>query len=590
MESLSAASPLLAPSDPPTSFLGLNAARQGLPHLRAAQYAARHAINQRLGERRGGAAEHIMNRIGMTPHRPSVQHPPPSIVMPPSVTPGAHPAPPSRPGAHLSHLPVPAAPQTPAARLLMRRPPAPHPAVQAKPYMGSALAKTPLRPIQPAGSILKRYMRTVAGGGDDTTSTKELSEEELKAANEKMVKNEPQLKQQILQVVQANVEKQKKKHPSEAAAPGGNPVAQIAMEALTRMTGGRPGSREAVLRDIAEAMTGRVVVPECVIKQTRILGVGGLGVVIEAEVVDDACRKAVGMNKVALKVLYENVKGIDLSRADPEALANSSNAMIKPELEPLDLIQQAVKDGRAAQDLMKKKRWALPAFSASAGNVQEVYVHNDFLLSRRVLVSEMMAGDGLMLLPSHDGASLPMEAREYACAQLLTSVAGLHNVGLAHYDIKPENILVSLDGTIHLADFGMCGRADVPKPCAEGLTPLYADPPQAECFQRRGMLPTSKRYDTWSMGVTCYVLMTGTGFPYKIPNNNSVLQHLSSLNWRSSLRPPAGIGNPEKELQDAGASDVWAKIVKDMLTIPRDKRPTPMDIIKKYHIGGFGHD
>jgi len=36
----------------------------------------------------------------------------------------------------------------------------------------------------------------------------------------------------------------------------------------------------------------------------------------------------------------------------------------------------------------------------------------------------------------------------------------LHNLGLAHCDIKPQNILLSLEGIAKIADFGCLARCN----------------------------------------------------------------------------------------------------------------------------------
>ncbi|KAL8433005.1 hypothetical protein ACSSS7_004204 [Eimeria intestinalis] len=594
METLQAESPLLAASDPPTSFIGLTAARKSLPRLRAAQEAARQAIAQHIAERRGAAAHHFMHRLGPGAVRAGVRHAPSSIARPPSASPGAG-GPPSHLGPPLPHPHAPAAPPTPAARLLMRRPPMAQPPVHARPYLPFAPARPHLHPIPVPGTVLRRCMNTMAGGGStpEEPPNEEPTEQELTATNEEMRQKETEIRQEIVKVMQANLEDIDRIKVAEGPAAGEPRIALVAMDALTHMTGGRPGTKEVILQEVEETLTGRVLLPRCLLRQTRILGVGGMGVVVEAEVVDTACQRTLRMETVALKLMYQDVSGIDISRVSSEALLQRYRGMVESELHPLKLIQEAVGSGQSAQQLARESNWAIPSFSATAGNPEEVYVHNGFLLPRRVLLSEMMLGDALTLLHMHDGspgARLPMQAREYVCQQLLTSVAALHNIGLVHYDIKPENILIGRDGKVHLADFGLCGKADQPASCSEGLTPLYADPLQADCLQRRGRLSKSARYDSWSAGDTCYLLITSAGFPYKIPNDPSVLRHLSSLNWKFALRPSVGIGDPKKELLKAGASPLWASIVGKLLIIPRCERPTPAELLKRYHIGKFGQD
>ena len=39
--------------------------------------------------------------------------------------------------------------------------------------------------------------------------------------------------------------------------------------------------------------------------------------------------------------------------------------------------------------------------------------------------------------------------------QLLSGVATVHNTGMIHRDIKPQNILVSQSGQLKISDFGL---------------------------------------------------------------------------------------------------------------------------------------
>ena len=101
---------------------------------------------------------------------------------------------------------------------------------------------------------------------------------------------------------------------------------------------------------------------------------------------------------------------------------------------------------------------------------------------------------------------LSEEAGRELARQMLSALAFLHGNGIAHRDVKPENILL-VDGRYVLSDFGfaaMVGNGH----CTEWLgSPHYSAP---EIYRRR---PYGEKVDIWSLGITLFVAMTGR-MPY----------------------------------------------------------------------------
>ena len=66
----------------------------------------------------------------------------------------------------------------------------------------------------------------------------------------------------------------------------------------------------------------------------------------------------------------------------------------------------------------------------------------------------------------------------YLCQRVLLGLAHLNAAGLAHLDVKPQNIFVARDGTVKLGDFGSClPYTDDEQPPAETFgEPRYAAP------------------------------------------------------------------------------------------------------------------
>ena len=80
-----------------------------------------------------------------------------------------------------------------------------------------------------------------------------------------------------------------------------------------------------------------------------------------------------------------------------------------------------------------------------------------------------------------------------------------HQNGVIHQDVKPGNVLLTPEGTVKIADFGLAaaraagtGKPDAPGQCLwasyRGMTPAYCSPEQSElAVQAESGIPTEKR-------------------------------------------------------------------------------------------------
>ena len=92
--------------------------------------------------------------------------------------------------------------------------------------------------------------------------------------------------------------------------------------------------------------------------------------------------------------------------------------------------------------------------------------------------------------------------------QICHAVKYLHDMGIAHGDIKPENVLVDDHGLVKLTDFGYCHTSYEGTNDDKSGTLLYAAP---ELFIDGIFRPM--RADMWSLGVTLFSMATGQ-FPF----------------------------------------------------------------------------
>jgi serine/threonine protein kinase len=129
---------------------------------------------------------------------------------------------------------------------------------------------------------------------------------------------------------------------------------------------------------------------------------------------------------------------------------------------------------------------------------------------RPYIVMEYVEGETLADVLRQRGALPPEEATEIG-EQLAAGLAHAHAQGLVHRDVKPQNVLVSGDGRVKIADFGVARGDDLSKLTQAGTvlgTAAYLSPEQAAGAE---VGPAS---DVYALGVVLYELLAGVT-PYR---------------------------------------------------------------------------
>lgn len=142
------------------------------------------------------------------------------------------------------------------------------------------------------------------------------------------------------------------------------------------------------------------------------------------------------------------------------------------------------------------------------------------------LVMEFVDGPGLQTLIHNREAELLEGKRMRLIDQMSEALHYVHSAGYIHRDICPRNFICSADiNTIKLIDFGLTVPAtkEFMAPGNRTGTPLYMAP---EVVRRRA---TDQRVDIFSLGVTCYQLLT-----FEHPWPGSETSGLAALHHDSS--------------------------------------------------------
>ena len=151
-------------------------------------------------------------------------------------------------------------------------------------------------------------------------------------------------------------------------------------------------------------------------------------------------------------------------------------------------------------------RWRLLGEARRLARVRHPHVVIVFGADRRDdrvgLWMELVKGDTLDEIVRRNG---PFGAREAALVglDLCGALAAVHAAGLAHRDLKAQNVMRETGGRIVLMDFGTGEELKQAGGSRLAGTPLYLAP---EIFARK---PASIASDLYSLGVLLFYLVTG---------------------------------------------------------------------------------
>lgn len=172
----------------------------------------------------------------------------------------------------------------------------------------------------------------------------------------------------------------------------------------------------------------------------------------------------------------------------------------------------------------------------------EVYsaeVHN----GRPVLATEIVEGENLAQVLAR-GALSPSSAL-YVLDQLLDAAAYAHGQGVIHGAISPESVLITREGRVKIADFGIARLCETAAPtagAAAAVNPGYAAPEQLTGAE------ADHRVDIFALGVVGYEMLSGRN-----AFGASEGQSAAAIAYRITHEPPAPI---PAEVLEGGRSNM----------------------------------
>lgn len=199
------------------------------------------------------------------------------------------------------------------------------------------------------------------------------------------------------------------------------------------------------------------------------------------------------------------------------------------------------------------------------------------------LVMELVEGGTLRELLRERGP-MPPHAVAAVLTPILGGLAAAHRAGLVHRDVKPENVLISDDGEVKIADFGLVRAVAEAKITSTSVilgTAAYLSPEQVSTGD------ASPRSDVYGVGILAYELLTGA-----TPFTGDSALAVAYQRMDNDVPPPsaaiAGVPpqfdelvsratrrNPDDRYADADVMGSEVRAVVEQLGLPPFRVPAP---------------
>lgn len=143
---------------------------------------------------------------------------------------------------------------------------------------------------------------------------------------------------------------------------------------------------------------------------------------------------------------------------------------------------------------------------------------------KHYIVMEFVEGQTLkQIIRSYDGAPLPISRALDLIIQVCNGIGYAHRANLVHCDVKPQNVIVTLDERVKVADFGIA-RA-ISTTTQQQVSQIWGTPQYFSPEQAAGDAP-SPASDVYAIGIILFEMLTGR-LPFAAESHTAMaLKHL----------------------------------------------------------------
>ena len=148
--------------------------------------------------------------------------------------------------------------------------------------------------------------------------------------------------------------------------------------------------------------------------------------------------------------------------------------------------------------------------------------------------------------------------------QIAVCLRNLHRLGIAHLDVKPENVLVDNNDNVSLCDFGTAVEPYKKQLFFDCVgSHFYLSPEVLQAYYGYNAFPA----DVWSLGILFHVVISGT-FPFQAASEEETLANYQ----RSKISL--------EELKRMNAPPKLVDLISKMLVVDTNERLSMQEVVQ----------